>query len=158
MDSGQLTLEFEYDGKPVRGKDLSVFLYYFRIVYGVAQQSLSGVSIDELAANPAAYVSQIRKLLDQADPADLYGPMFFRDLGDDEIIIEWIRYGSPMKLRLRGVIYALVAALIFSGGEITITDQLHVKVPPVGVGAKSLMDAFIPNHDLNAESPDHPSQ
>ena len=60
-----------------------------------------------------------------------------------EPVITQISYNSPLRLVFAGSIVALGAAIILSGGEITVSERsVHAKLPPIGTGIARLREAF----------------
>jgi hypothetical protein len=92
-------------------------------------------------SNREEKVNQIRKVIAENSIRELEDLYFRPNLEDDELQIETMAHGRPLTMFIEGVIVAMVAAVILSGGTVRI-GPAEFKVPPVATGIHELARLF----------------
>ena len=140
---GTIKLIFD-DAQDRDVSEVGDFLFLFRGVYAAATLFVG----EQLDTVPEASVELIRTRL-RAMPIARLRALFSEDLGPQKLVATHIGRQSPWTILLEGLPLALVAAAIFSGGEVKL-PHFEAKLPPLGEGIKKLREALAPQPRLTA--------
>jgi|SRR5215207_4251459 len=124
-DSPEVTLIFREE-ELIRAKDLNSFLYFFRIVYGIAVTTLdfeSISSVEELDHNSTSMIEHVRNVMASTTLDYLEDYYWAPDLEDRELFIETILHESPLRMSFRAMLYPLIIAIVMAGGT---ADLAHM--------------------------------
>jgi hypothetical protein len=134
-----LTFGGVYSGhEPIKAKTLGLYLAYFLTAYNAAERELEGVSLSEFFANREELVENVRLAARHGgiEYALKYG---YRH----ELEIETMAHGSPLSMAIKGILVAMAAAVIISGGTVEMGPQgIRFEVPPIGEGIYALEEAL----------------
>ena len=130
----------------IKAKDFSYFLYYFSSAYTVAVEKYADISDEDIIDNIDYYLHDFKNALYEAGTKSPYElrNLFFKDLGNQELLLEEISKHSPLSIFSKGVISALVLSAIISGGKVE-GFGVKVEMKPLGEGIRLLKDAFKQN-------------
>lgn len=155
LDAVQIQFEDDspFQREPISVYELTRYLHHFRAAYATAATAArrapeerdtrqsSHDALTEYVRQIDSFAHQLRVTL-RKSPPDSIDALAETPL-PVELVITQISYNSPLQLVFGGSIVALVAAIILSGGEITVSQRsLHAKLPPIGTGIVKLREAF----------------
>lgn len=144
-----VSLNFE-EQEELTSKELSEFLYRFRLVYGasirVAGRGISD-DMETLLANRHHLRARVRHELASRDTAEQYKDFYLDNLGNDELVIEKLRKESPFMMIFAGVFAAVALAAILSGGRGKAKEgaegfEFEFDLPPIADGLRKLREVF----------------
>ncbi len=139
MTKSKLTLKFPATDF-IDAADLAHFLFLFRGAYASCADTLKTVkAVDRIDDNFKKIAKETLRALNASDIDQL----FSRELGSKSLIVQRISFESPLEIALAGVPALLCIAVILSGGKFK-WGNLHVLLPPIGVGIKNLREALTP--------------
>lgn len=116
--------------------EIAEFLFLFRAVYAAAvpmrvnRSSPTKEQVNRL-------VKRLRKLLDSLNVGKLNN-LFYQDMRANKLITQRISEESPLEIVFEGVIVAMAAAVIISGGKFKLANFLEAELPPLGTGIAKL--------------------
>ncbi|MBI5385985.1 MAG: hypothetical protein HZA90_15010 [Verrucomicrobia bacterium] len=138
-----IMLEIRDESAALNPAELADFLYLFQGA-NVALSRIVPEKDRELMRSPSEDERQsFRSRLARFSPDDL--DTFFDPAAGQEILqIKRISRQSPIEIVFCGCAFLLTLAVMFSGGEIVINEKgsFKAKLPPFGVGLKSLREAL----------------
>jgi hypothetical protein len=119
---------------------IAEFLFLFRGTYAAAvRMSSDRVSVTQ--GNVDALVNKIEGFLDSLNVRQLNN-LFYRDLGKEKLITRRVSEESPLEIIFDGVLIAIVAAVILSGGKFKLASFIEAELPPLGTGILKLRRAL----------------
>ena len=134
-----LEVVIETDGDGIDLRELNEFFYNFRTAYAAALASPERA--DALArATLEEFEEPFGTLMDGSDWRQV-SHLARLDLGDLNLKVIDIRRENPLIVVFSGVLIALTAAVILSGGKMK-AGPLTVKLPPLGKGIAKLRKAL----------------
>jgi len=138
--STRVEVIIDTDGEDIPVRDLFEFLELFRAAYvmGIALGPGEG-TMEMLGEASGRLAYAIRQNVFDEERA-----LGYMDLSpDEELRFGKIRRENPIGIVLAGIGIALTAAVILSGGQISIDEKsVHAKLPPLGHGIKKLREAL----------------
>jgi hypothetical protein len=134
------TLVFEDSDEPLNARELAHYLYLLKAAYSRALE-LNLPNVNEVQRRAEEFGSVFRLGLPEEDIERAVDELFWKDDGKLELQLSTISKSSPLKIGAKCVVAALTLAVILSGGEVEVFG-MKFKLPPIGVGIKSLREAF----------------
>lgn len=144
------TIQFEQSDEPLDSWELTHFLYLFRAAYAHSL-AITPADEEEVARAPERYAEIFRSSLPSEEPAFVVAELFDTDHEREDLRIARISKESPLQIAFYCVVSALTLSVIVSGGKVDASMisagkadvlKLRFRLPPLGVGIKSLRDAF----------------
>lgn len=143
-----ISLNFEEQDK-LTSKELSEYLYRFRLVYGTSVH-VTGKNIGDmetLLANSHHLEVRVRHELASRSTEEQYRDFYLDDLGDEELVVEKLSKESPFMIIFAGVFAAVALAAILSGGKGKAKAsaegfEFEFDLPPIAEGLRKLRDVF----------------
>ena len=132
----ELSIVIETDGGAIDVEQLTDFFYHFRAAYSAA----IGIGALDANSDPENLAELVRQKAYGKDWQAL-AKLAHKDLRENMLGIIDIRRQNPLTIVFEGVLVAVTVAVILSGGKLKI-GPLKANLPPLGVGIRSLRDAF----------------
>jgi hypothetical protein len=136
----ELTLVLPSDGheSPVNLRHLTDYLQLFRGAYAAC------ASLPEQPESTVTEgaIEEMRRLVRRLTVSQV-NDLFAADLGESDLVTIDIWRENPMKITVRGLARALVAAVILSGGRFS-GFGMEAELPPIGHGIERLREALVP--------------
>ena len=140
INTETLQVIIETDGRPIDVADLAEFFYHFRAAYAaglyIDSKGLEILSEDD--------IDRLRDLVEK----EIHGlpwqditTLAYAELDEKALGIIDIKRENPLTIVFSGVLIALTAAVILSGGKLKV-GPLSVELPPLGKGIAELRKAF----------------
>jgi len=135
-----ITLVIGDDSASLDPRDIAEFLYLFQAAYVGLRRVLPKSVITKAERPSRGTLDLVRERLLNLSPRELSG--LFAAKGEVARITQ-IRRESPMEIALVGCMVVLTFAVVLSGGSITLSpEKVAAKLPSLGTGLKSLLDAL----------------
>ena len=137
----------------------SQYLLAYRGIYCVGvcviekySHSIKDDDIEDLVLN------EMREAYNIVSIEDLIEIGLSQDISEDkDLWIEKISRDNPIKLNVRGMSYALVAAAIISGGEVQVNiDSITIDLKPLGYGIQEIVEAIEELNKIDFTSDNRP--
>jgi hypothetical protein len=140
LDFAQCKIVFA-DGDKIETSELADFLFLFRGVYAAGIQIITPTYDFESRVEPHVLADIVYRHLRTLEVSEI-DSLFRQDLGSHRLLTERMTHDSPIALVFRGVIVAITAAVILSGGKFEVASVLKADLPPLGQGIKQLREAL----------------
>ena len=124
---------------PLSSRDFAHFLYLFRAAY--ARCLKLDLPAEQLLPDIAWLRDTFSSSLSHYSSPRQVAALFNADLEEDELEFPTISKASPLEFVCYGIVPALTAAAILSGGKIDL-KFMKITLPPLGVGIRSLREAL----------------
>ena len=139
-DTSQCELLFEED-KFFDTKELSAYLYYFRIVYVICVYVTGGIKQKRVLEDKDYFLRKVYAFISEHKAHQLISDAHFSDLREGELQVIRLKKESPFEIVLTGLLAALVLAVIISGGTVDVKG-VKFRLQPLGDGLKKLREAL----------------
>ena len=141
-DVCQMELKIQTDGNLISMREFSYFHYHFVAAYSLAHEIVTKNEIRTVDELMKVSIEKLRSAISQKNNVSYYARQYTIPKEFDIYLID-INRQNPIIEILAGSIVILVLAVVFSGGKIEITkDSFKAELPPIGIGIKSIKDAF----------------
>jgi hypothetical protein len=120
------------------------YLFLFRAAYAASLKVLRNQDISHLGDDQSEPRNRLLSLFASLSVNQIKA-LFVEDLGTNQLITKRLSQESPTEIVLLGVIVAMAAAVILSGGKFKLLDILKAELPPMGEGIAKLREAFTKN-------------
>jgi hypothetical protein len=124
---------------PLNAREYAHFLYLFRAAYVRCLDF--DVGPEQLQTEHAPFRDRFSGTFNPNVAALQVATLFTTDLEADELEFPRISKSSPLDFICYGIVPALIGAAILSGGKVDL-KFMKVTLPPLGVGIRSLREAF----------------
>jgi hypothetical protein len=132
-------LEFQNSDEPLDSWEFTHFLYLFRAAY-VHALTISPEPAEAILQSTDRLVERF-KLEFNGNGDETVADLFSTELGNEDLRFVRLDKSSPLQMGCSCVVSALTLAVIISGGKVDLMG-LKFTLPPLGVGIKSLREAF----------------
>ena len=139
--SESVSFSFEETREALTAKDLGEYLYYLRVLYGIAIHLFPEADPHTVLVERERVHANVQEYLEKNGIDAVMRDSYASDLGDFELVISKLRKESPFEIILAGSLVALVVAAIISGGEVDF-KVAKFKLKPIGDGLGKLKRLF----------------
>jgi hypothetical protein len=140
MNIDSYTLRFQHTPE-IDASEFADFLFLFRGVYAAALQVINCGSSSEQQLEPEALAGLVVNHLARLEVSGL-DLLFRQDLGPQRLLTKRMSHQSPLELVVTGVVLAIAAAVILSGGKLKLFGVFQADLLPIGDGIKKLKEAL----------------
>ncbi len=138
MNIGKFQLEIHTTNQNFDPIELAHFLFLFRATYSASVGFIESkdFNADNMYEYKDDFLDQLKKMRFTERNS-----LFSVDLKEMNLAIEEILKSSPIRIKISGLLRAIIIAVIISGGEVDF-KFFRAKINPIGNGIRNLRKAF----------------